>query len=467
MMRLAIAMLDLIPKALKDRMRVPMLGKERMRAGATHPTIAMNLTNLLICGRNCGTCPSYPGVMGEALYCAGGRSRKEVTRRGCNCVTCPLYDQCSPYNSAYFCINGACGGPEGELSVEEIGNLSIRYLERFVHPEPPEPVLAGTADTQTGEDVVPVTLDFEGDRRVESSSDIPVLQASLSAGIDHMHVCGGRARCSTCRVLVKEGLEHCRPRNAREARLAAVKGFSPNVRLACQTTTTGDLVLRRLVLDELDVSEAIQQGRGTRGAVGREVEATVLFADIRSFTAFAEHALPYDVIHILNRYFDAICVAIDRHGGYIDKYMGDGIMAIFGLDRSVMEPHAVLAMRAAGAMLSELARFNRFLSDRYQHEFRIGIGLHSGPVIMGELGFPKKREFTAIGDTVNTASRIEALNKTAGTSVLVSEQTYEATRSLFTWHTGFAARVKGKSGMLKVYEPTFDVASADVTSDQD
>ncbi len=455
-MKLAIAMLDLIPKALKDRMRAPMLGKERMRTGAAHPTIAMNLTNMLICGRNCGTCPSYPGVMGEALYCAGGKSRKEITRRGCNCVTCPLYDQCSRYNSAYFCANGSCGGPEGETSVEEIGNLSIRYLERFVHPEPPEPVFAGAIDEHGDSEVVPVTLDFEGDKKVESSSDIPLLQASLSAGIDHMHVCGGRARCSTCRVLVKEGLEHCRPRNARETRLATVKGFSPDVRLACQTTTTGDLVLRRLVLDELDVSEAIQQGRGSSGAVGREVEATVLFADIRSFTEFSEHALPYDVIHILNRYFDAICAAIDAHGGYIDKYMGDGIMAIFGLDRSVSEPHEVLAVRASAAMLRELGRFNRFLGDRYHHVFEIGIGLHSGPVIMGELGFPKKREFTAIGDTVNTASRIEALNKTAGTSVLVSEQTYKATRSLFSWRKGFAASVKGKSEMLKVYEPAFD-----------
>lgn len=459
-MQLAIAMLDLIPKALKDRVRAPMLGKERMRTGATHPTIAMNLTNMLICGRNCGTCPSYPGVMGEALYCAGGKSKKEINRRGCNCVTCPLYDQCSRYNSAYFCANGPCGGPEGEMSVEEIGNLSIRYLERFVHPEPPEPVFAGTIDEHRDSEIVPVTLDFEGDKRVESSSDIPLLQASLSAGIDHMHVCGGRARCSTCRVLVKEGLDHCRPRNPREARLAAIKGFSPNVRLACQTTTTGDLALRRLVLDELDVSEAIQQGRGSSGAVGREVEATVLFADIRSFTAFSEHTLPYDVIHILNRYFDAICAAIDAHGGYIDKYMGDGIMAIFGLDRDTGEPHEVLAVRASAAMLHELARFNRFLSDRYHHLFQIGIGLHSGPVIMGELGFPKKREFTAIGDTVNTASRIEALNKRAGTSVLVSEQTYKATRSLFAWRRGFAASVKGKSEILKVYEPAFAATPA-------
>lgn len=454
MMKLAVAMLDLLPKRTKDRMRAPMLTRERIELGRTHPTIAMNATNLLICARNCGTCPSYPDVKGEALYCAGGRSSAHIERHGCNCVTCPLYDQCSRYNSAYFCINGPCAGPDTGTSAHEISELSSRYLERFVHPEPAEDSPVVTADVHTGE-IVPVTLDFAGDQVVSSSSDETILQASLTAGINHTHVCGGRARCSTCRVLVETGLEHCRPRNEAEARLAAIKGFSPNVRLACQTTTTGNLRLRRLVLDDADISEAIQQGRSGRGAVGREVDSSILFADIRSFTSFSERALPYDVVHILNRYFDAICAAIDRNGGYIDKYMGDGIMAIFGLDREVTEAHPVLAVRAAREMLEALAGFNTFLAARYRHQFRIGVGIHSGPVIVGELGFSKKREFTAIGDTVNTASRIEALNKRAGTSVLVSQTTYAESRESFTWVKSFRAQVKGKTEAVVVYTPDF------------
>ena len=362
MMKLAVAMLDLLPKGMKDRMRAPMLSRERLELGSEHLRIEMNLTNLLICARNCGTCPSYPGVRGEALYCAGGRSAAHITRRGCNCVTCPLYDQCSRYNSAYFCINGPCGGPDIGTSVHEIAELSTQYLERFVHPEPPEPP-AVPQDLKTGA-VVPVMIDFIGDQVVGSSSDETLLQASLSAGINHTHVCGGRARCSTCRVLVESGLEHCRPRNDAETRLAEIKGFSPDVRLACQTTSTGNLRVRRLVLDDADISEAIQEGRSGHGAVGREVDSTILFADIRSFTAFSENALPYDIVHILNRYFDAICAAIDRNGGYIDKYMGDGIMAVFGLDPELAEPHPVLAMQAAKEMLEALVRFNGILLER-------------------------------------------------------------------------------------------------------
>jgi adenylate cyclase len=455
MMKLAVTMLDFLPRGAKDRMRAPMLSRERLQTGSNHPTIKMNLTNLLICVRNCGTCPSFPGIKGEVLYCAGGRSSAHVERRGCNCVSCPLYDQCSRRNSAYFCINGPCGGPDVGTSAQDISELSARYLERFVHPEPPESAAPILPDALRSGTVVPVTLDFVGDQVVQSSSDETILQASLTAGINHTHVCGGRARCSTCRVLVERGVEHCRPRNEAEARLAQIKGFSQDVRLACQTTVTGNVRLRRLVLDDEDIAEAIQEGRSGQGAVGREVDSTILFADIRSFTAFSESALPYDIVHILNRYFDAVCSAIDRHGGYIDKYMGDGIMAIFGLDPTVSERHEVAAVESAGEMLQALGAFNQFLRERYRHEFRIGVGIHCGPVIVGELGFAKKREFTAIGDTVNTASRIEALNKRAGTSVLVSEAVYQATRDRFAWARSYRAAVKGKAEDVKVYEPRF------------
>jgi adenylate cyclase len=254
---------------------------------------------------------------------------------------------------------------------------------------------------------------------------------------------------------VSEGLDNVKPRNAREARLAAIKGFSPEVRLACQSTATGDVKLKRLVLDDDDISQAIHEGRTGLNVVGREIDATILFADIRSFTAFSEKSLPYDIVHILNRYFDVIGGAIDGNGGYIDKYMGDGIMAIFGLEHGHQEHHAMLAMRSAKAMLEAVAEFNVYLKKRYAHEFRIGIGIHTGPAIVGELGFRKKTEFTAIGDTVNTASRIESLNKLAGTTVLVSEATYLLVKEHFSWQKGYTAPVKGKELPVKVFEPDF------------
>jgi len=283
-----------------------------------------------------------------------------------------------------------------------------------------------------------------------------ILNASLGAGIPHTHVCGGRARCSTCRVLVTRGLENCSPRNDAEARLAKIKGFSPEIRLACQTTVMGDVSLRRLVLDDTDIRAAIQEGRSDPGDAGREAEVTLLFCDIRSFTAFAEQALPYDVIHILNRYFEALGGIIDRHGGYIDKYMGDGIMVIFGLDPTVQGHSARLAVAAAQDMALMLPGFNEYLKSHFNHEFRIGVGVHTGTVILGSLGYHKKKEYTAIGDTVNTASRIEAENKKAGTTVLVSEHTYALAGAGFRWGKQFSAGVKGKEENLHLYELVVD-----------
>ncbi len=177
-----------------------------------------------------------------------------------------------------------------------------------------------------------------------------------------------------------------------------------------------------------------------------------MFCDIRSFTAFSERSLPYDVIHILNRYFETLGAIIDRQGGFIDKYMGDGIMVIFGLDRSAQEHSARLAVGAARDMARALPEFNRYLQSHFNHEFRIGVGIHTGTVILGSLGFHKKKEYTAIGDTVNTASRIEAVNKHAGTTILVSEHTYALAGAGFRWGKKFSAEVKGKEEVLHVHE---------------
>src|SRR5512133_176039 len=168
-------------------------------------------------------------------------------------------------------------------------------------------------------------------RDVELDSTESVLHASLGAGLPHTHVCGGKARCSTCRVLVVAGGERCAPRNAREQAMADRLHFSPEIRLACQTTVAGDVTLRRLVLDAEDVELTSQLSpRALRRLAGEERRVAVLFADIRGFTSFAEELPPYDVIHALNRYFQRVEAIIRAHRGYVDNYMGDGLLAVFG-----------------------------------------------------------------------------------------------------------------------------------------
>ena len=212
-------------------------------------------------------------------------------------------------------------------------------------------------------------------------SDTTLLDECLRAGIPMVHACGAKARCSTCRVLVLSG--DLPPRNEREQKLADRLGWSDNIRLSCQLKAElkDSVTVRRVVKDQLD-QKLLHQSNSAR-----ERHLAVLFSDIRSFTSFSERHLPHDIVHILNRYFMGMGDAIHNHGGKIDKYMGDGIMAIFGLDG---DGHpARMAYQAACEMLTRLEQFNTYLEATYRERFEIGIGIHYGSVVVGDLGHPK------------------------------------------------------------------------------
>ncbi len=450
-MKLMMAMMRMLPEWITRKIKPSaLLPKERIDQWKTNPAgIDMNLSNLLICADYCGSCPSKPQAKGDGVYCATGKSLYPVEEKGCKCFDCPLFKQCGPGSGkGYFCISGVCSHKDVEDADSHCGS----YLKRFL-PRDESTITTSEPGDTAGDEIIFVQLDFSGDRLVDSESHIPILEASLNANIPHTHVCGGQARCSTCRVLILEGLENLKPRNEKEKRLAKIKGFPYNVRLACQTKITGDIRLRRLVFDDQDINEAVSQGAQSLGEQGREQHLSILFSDIRSFTSFSEKSLPYDIIHILNRYFEAVGHCIDENGGYIDKYMGDGIMAIFGLGDHDKSRSSYLAVNAALSMTHALKEFNTYLKDHFDHEFAIGIGVHTGNVIIGNMGYHKKMDFTAIGDTVNTASRIESVNKQSGTSILVSDRTYQEVKDQFKWKKKVIARVKGKEQALSLYEP--------------
>src|SRR3954451_4442827 len=207
-----------------------------------------------------------------------------------------------------------------------------------------------------------------------------ILRASLRAGVPHAHACGGNARCSTCRVQVVDGLEACAPRTDKERELAARLRFAPEVRLACQTTVSGDVTVRRLVLDQTDL-ELIVRPDATEAVepIGEERSLAIMFADIRGFTPFAEPLLPYDVVHALNRYYDEVGRVIAEHEGHIDNYMGDGLLAVFGLDGT--PGCAVRAVATARGVLAGVERLKPYFQAVYGRSFDIGIGIHHGEVI--------------------------------------------------------------------------------------
>jgi adenylate cyclase len=184
-------------------------------------------------------------------------------------------------------------------------------------------------------------------------------------------------------------------------------------------------------------------------AQGSEREIAILFADIRGFTALSESRLPYDVVFVLNRYFAAIGGAVEAAGGRVDKFIGDGVMALFGIERGAHTGcrEALAAARLISVRLPEL---NASLQAELERELRIGIGIHCGPTIVGEMGYGSAAAITAIGDAVNTASRLESLTKNFACELVVSEETVSRAGldlSRFPLHE---IEIRGKREMLAV-----------------
>lgn len=263
----------------------------------------------------------------------------------------------------------------------------------------------------------------EGRRALVARGAVTVLEASRIAGVPHAAICGGRGRCSTCRVRIDEGLETLAEPGPEEARVLARIGAPPGIRLACQIRPTADLRLAPLLPATIEPDAALVDAVR---AAGRERRIAVLFADLRGFTGLAESRLPFDVVYLLNRYFRAMAQAIEGAGGRVDKFLGDGIMALFGDGEQEDANAAAAALKAAAAMLDALDRLNDELRPDLDQPLRMGIGLHYGRAIIGVMGHGLAAGATAVGDTVNTASRLEAATKEFGIGVIASAALAEA-----------------------------------------
>ncbi len=294
---------------------------------------------------------------------------------------------------------------------------------------------------------------FDGDDR---SIDVPVgtslLKAGLDAGLAVTHACGGQGKCSTCRVVVLAGLGQAPPRNDLERGIAARRGFAPEVRLSCQTPVVADTLVRFLVRDDEDsalVREEVSEG--APAGVGEERRVAILFCDVRDFTGFAEAHAPYDVIHVLNRHFRHVLAAVEAEGGRIDNFMGDGVMALFGLDDA--PERAWRALRAGLNILGHAEALSPWFEAQFHRPFRVGVGVHVGDVVVGAVGAGDRKRVTAIGDPVNLAARVEAANRDAGTSFLATDDAIAAAGPSRV-RTGRRVEVelKGKSGVHRLWE---------------
>lgn len=251
---------------------------------------------------------------------------------------------------------------------------------------------------------------------ITAPKGLTLLEMSRANGVPHTALCGGKGRCTTCRVVVEEGLDLLHPPSEAEAKSLAAVGAGPKTRLACQIKPT----------DPTTVFRVFQDGRKRRAHAtqGEEKELAVLFLDMRGFTARTTGQLPYDVVFLLNRFFDAVVPAVTRNNGTIDKYMGDGFLAVF--ETADAHSSAQAALRATMGIAKALASFNVQLNAEGQPPVAIGIGVHLGDVVLGEIGAAGHAPRTLIGDTVNTASRLEAITKEHSAQVFLSQPLLKA-----------------------------------------
>jgi adenylate cyclase len=264
----------------------------------------------------------------------------------------------------------------------------------------------------------PPLLSHSSGRTMPILPGATVLEALRENGIPHASVCGGRARCTTCRILVTKGLDQLPEPSGLEARALARIGATPGMRLACQICPTADISVMPLLAAEAGAADGTVRG----GLEGSERLIAVLFVDLRGSTILGEAKMPYDLLYILNQFFHEMTKALDATNGHYAQFAGDGLMALYGLNAKDRAIAAADALRGAREMLARMDQLNSRLRGDLSQPLRIGIGIHFGEAIVGAMGPPASQIISAIGETVNACARLESLTKEYDCRVIVSRR---------------------------------------------
>jgi adenylate cyclase len=264
-----------------------------------------------------------------------------------------------------------------------------------------------------------INLSYGNGRTLRVPKGLSVLEASLRNNVPHASVCGGRARCSTCRIRVIGDCSALPEPSQREAFVLARVGTNdPSIRLACQLRPTADLSFFQLFIPSL-ASASSHASNPAR--IGQERYLVSLFVDMRGSTRLAEKMLPFDTVFVVNRFLAAVSQAVIECGGRPNQFVGDGMLALFGLAASA-ETACRQAIRAAAMISVNIDELNQFLSHDLREPIRFGVGIHGGEVIVGDIGYRDHMVFTALGDAVNVAARLQDMTKTLACEALISEE---------------------------------------------
>jgi adenylate cyclase len=258
------------------------------------------------------------------------------------------------------------------------------------------------------------------DRMVRVARGFSVLEASLINGIPHAHVCGGRGRCSTCRIRVLGDVTDLPVASAAEQAVLERVHAAPGVRLACQLRPTRDIAVLPMLSPYATTVDAYRTGAVASGV---ERYVVIMFVDMRGSSRLAERRLPFDTVFIINQFLNAVSSAVLSAGGEPNQVLGDGLLALFGMS-GPPDVACRQAIAASAAIAARVEGLNKALAHALVEPIRFGVGIHAGMTIAGAIGYERHAQFTVIGDPVNVAARLEALTKTLGCEVLMSEEVY-------------------------------------------
>jgi adenylate cyclase len=247
-----------------------------------------------------------------------------------------------------------------------------------------------------------------------------VLEASLRYEIPHASVCGGRARCSTCRIRVKGDPRELPEPSHREAFVLERVGarVDPSIRLACQLRPLKDIAFWLIFPPRMNAGGV---RRSVKVNSGEERYVVCLFVDMRRSTAMAEKRLPYDTMFVINRFLAAVATAVEEAGGRPNQFVGDGLLALFGLDCD-RETACRRSLDAVTKIAANMAKLNQDLASDLHEPIQYGIGINGGEVIIGDVGYRDQIVFTALGDAVNVAARLQDLTKTYACEAVVADE---------------------------------------------
>jgi adenylate cyclase len=265
-----------------------------------------------------------------------------------------------------------------------------------------------------------ITLSYGNGRTVRVPKGLSVLEASLRNNVPHASVCGGRARCSTCRIRIIGDCTSLPEPSRREAfvlnRVGA--GSDPAIRLACQLRPEADLSFFQIFLPQIT---AASLRTSSPSHIGEERYLVSMFVDMRGSTKLAEKRLPFDTVFIVNRFLGAVSQAVIECGGQPNQFVGDGLLALFGLSTGP-QTACRQALKAAAMIAANVDELNQFLKHDLRDPIQFGIGIHGGEVIIGDIGYRDHMVFTALGDAVNVAARLQDMTKSLTCEAIVSEE---------------------------------------------